>query len=322
MKRSLDHDDRQNHKMRKVTFDSNVRRGSSLERIKQTTSNEELFLQTLNQFNPVEHSRFEAFKRCSLPSKAISNFVAACLLDSNKMSSRHRINQIHLIGGGGGGGSDGGSDGDGGSGSGSGNDGNYAECYNELPPSERAAIVASGGSTTAIHLEELVAPGSASKITAVVSTIAKIHAQRLIQSARAIATNEGYDIEKELLPRHLMEAHRIRSQHGQGFFMQSSSSSSSNACGVPSQRPLDGHAAVALGLPDKNRIKMQAALEAQQICDEMLNELITDEEEEEQQQQAEDIRNEVKEDEHSTDDALKNDGNINESTEDVVMIDS
>mmetsp|Transcript_6500 Transcript_6500/g.9880 ORF Transcript_6500/g.9880 Transcript_6500/m.9880 type:complete len:308 (-) Transcript_6500:74-997(-) len=307
MKRSLDHDDRQNHKMRKVTFDSNVRRGSSLERIKQTTSNEELFLQTLNQFNPVEHSRFEAFKRCSLPSKAISNFVAACLLDSNKMSSRHRINQIHLISGG--------------SGDGSG-DGNYAECFDELPPSERAAIVASGGSTTAIHLEELVAPGSASKITAVVSTIAKIHAQRLIQSARAIATNEGYDIEKELLPRHLMEAHRIRSQHGQGFFMQSSSSSSSNACGVPSQRPLDGHAAVALGLPDKNRIKMQAALEAQQICDEMLNELITDEEEEEQQQQAEDIRNEVKEDEHSTDDALKNDGNINESTEDVVMIDS
>mmetsp|Transcript_1232 Transcript_1232/g.1482 ORF Transcript_1232/g.1482 Transcript_1232/m.1482 type:complete len:135 (-) Transcript_1232:89-493(-) len=134
-----------------------------------------------------------------------------------------------------------------------------------------------------------------------------------------------------------MEAHRIRSQHGQGFFMQSSSSSSSNACGVPSQRPLDGHAAVAFGLPDKNRIKMQAALKAQQICDEMLNELITDGEEEEEEvveeekqqqqqqqeeEQAEGIINEVKEDEDSTDDALKNDGNLNESAEDVVMIDS
>ncbi len=225
-------------------------------------------LQTLNQFNEVEQSRFEAFKRCALSGDAISKFVAASLLDSNKVSSRHRINQINLIGGG------------------------DAECFDELPPSERAAIVASGregatASTTTTtnatpRLEELVAPGSASKITAVVSTLAKIYAQRLVQSARAIATNEGYDVNKAILPHHLMEAHRIRSQHGQGFFMQSPQRLdwiNNNACGVPSQ--LDGHAPVALGIPDKNRIKMQAALEAQKLCDEMLNNITEESENEE-----------------------------------------
>ncbi len=208
------------------------------------TPDEQLILQKLNQMSPSEQSRFEAFKQSTFSNTAVSNYIAACLIHSNKRSSRSRLNHIRLIGGGepavl----SSGENDSSDTCNKNDDKNNNHIEQHLQhqdqiIPPSERAAIEANSVLSSIHHhhhpeikLSNLVAPGTSSKITAVVTTLAKINAQRLVQSARIIATRDfKYDPTKPLLPKHLLEAHRrqMRNQNGNnGFFMKSSSSSPS-----------------------------------------------------------------------------------------------
>jgi hypothetical protein len=135
-------------------------------------------------------------------------------------------------------------------------------------------------SISKLKLPDIVAPGAASKITSVVSTLSKIHAQRLIKSARAIATSQGYQENEKILPCHLMEAHRVMTQYGGvygasgggTFFMEPAKKQmkglSTHSLGRSGN--LDGHCSVAFGGIDKNLIQYQAAMEAQKQYDEII----------------------------------------------------
>lgn len=131
-------------------------------------------------------------------------------------------------------------------------------------------------SISTLKLHDIVAPGAASKITSVVSTLSKIHAQRLIKSARAIATSQGYKEDEKILPHHLMEAHRVMTQYGGGgggtFFMQPTRKQmkglSSHSLGRSGN--LDGHCSVVISGIDRNLIQYQAAMEAQNQYDEIM----------------------------------------------------
>ncbi len=298
--------------------------------------------QRIKQMNQLEQSRYEAFKQSTFSSTAVSNYIAACLIHSNKRSSRNRLNQIRLLGTSNAesdsdinDGNLGQGDGDEGDGQGDGDDEGEGIVRNDdiveerrynqqiVPPSERAAVeansilssihlMADSHDSTATHthtkLSDLVAPGAASKITAVVTTLAKINAQRLIQSARNIATNDyNYDQNKPLLPQHLMEAHRrqSRNQNGKnnGFFMNLSSSSSltqrhpSFLSGYCSIGNMDGcstngmdrggsfnkeHISSTSSSEEQNRIKYMAALQAQEEFDKIFLSGEMDQEKEEE----------------------------------------
>jgi len=104
----------------------------------------------------------------------------------------------------------------------------------------------SGGTIQGVvpPLDQLVVPNSASEIVAVVSTLAKCYAQRLVSAARRVAdaeveeeqksrhestteastkttTSATATVQKPISPRHLLEAHRYRSREGldPGFWM-------------------------------------------------------------------------------------------------------
>ena len=276
-------------KKRRVQF-SNI--GSA-----NTPNSTELMKQTeVHQFeNPINQSRFEAFKRCTFASDAVSNFIACCLLHASEQSYHRRINNLNLIGGSGSSlfgkneSHDTTSSGD------KDNKEDKKETHNQgadsakkdqnnlnlvkQPKSAPHSVLLAYSQyhhvneQNAPQLADLVAPGAASKITSVVITLAKINAQRLIRSARAIATAEGYSEDQKILPRHLMEAHRVRTQYMNGFFMQpplNQPKGVSHSTGVRSAS-LDSNFAAALGKLDKNQIQYQAALEAQTIYDEIMS---------------------------------------------------
>ena len=241
--------------------------------------------QTLNLLNEKEQSRFEAFTRCTFSGDAVSNFIAACLIHSKEQSEFRRVHNLHLIGGD--------ANGNGGKKK-SGIQIGSSVTHDDAPESISAdgnnsvdngnttaniidattpIIMSHQNYTTTPPLSDLVAPGTASKITSVVTTIAKIHAQRLVQSARSIASAQGYNTNEKLQMHHLMEAHRARSkQHARsGFFMQSQSSRSqfqSNYC----HTSIDGNFSAAFGRVDKSRLQYQAALQAQKIYDKIIHE--------------------------------------------------
>ena len=150
----------------------------------------------------------------------------------------------------------------------------------QIPPSWSAFHKTNNHQTPS--LSNLVAPGSASKITSVVTTIAKIHAQRLVQSARSIASAQGYSKDEKLQIHHLMEAHRVRSKYKSGFFMHSSSSthqSNTNNNNYMNRddhhsnctsMSMDSNFAAAFGRLDKNRVQYEAALQAQEMYDKIM----------------------------------------------------
>jgi len=232
-------------KIRRVTFE--YVRNQSLEET--ATPDGQLMFNALNQLNQNDQSRFEAYKRCTLPSDAISNFIASSLLHLNKDSARHRMNCIDLLGGV------------------SNNIGNNESLLGELNASERDAATNHKYDEIRPSLAKLVAPGNAGKITSIVSTLAKINAQRLVQSARMIASSEGYDADKKLLPRHLAEAHRIKSKHGSGFFMQGNVLSSGGGGGSDG---LSSGGGCGNSAADNDHIKFQAALKAQELYDSLI----------------------------------------------------
>lgn len=135
-------------------------------------------------------------------------------------------------------------------------------------------------------LDQLVVPTSASEIVAVVSTLAKCYAQRLVSAARRVA-DAGDDQERQeaptakspaiaqkpISPQHLLEAHRYRSRAGldPGFWMadrvvdvhgRKEASSSSIRASVGTSE------AAALGTEDRTRSCFLAAIAAQESYDE------------------------------------------------------
>ena len=240
----------------------------------------------------MEQSRFEAFQQSTFSNTAVSNFIAACLIHANKRSARGRLNHIRLLGGEDGVGS-----------SRTTNDLNDGEISNNepssyerqqqqqqqqyhMPPSERAAVEAHSILSSLHHqtlneennnnerpkLSDLVAPGTASKITAVVTTLAKINAQRLIQSARNLATNDyNYDSNQPILPQHLLEAHRRqgRNQSGKsGFFMDLSSSTSAGSVMLEESTATTlSSENMTVSSNEQNQMKYMAALQAQEEFD-------------------------------------------------------
>jgi len=157
-----------------------------------------------------------------------------------------------------------------------------------------------GGGGVPPPLDQLVVPNSASEIVAVVSTLAKCYAQRLVSAARRVldAEEEGQGrlndpslrrdaaaaatakgrapvtstAQKPISPQHLLEAHRYRSriQLDPGFWMadrvvdvrrrKEASSSTHASVGISE--------AAALGTEDRTRSCFLAAIAAQDAYDE------------------------------------------------------
>ena len=158
-------------------------------------------------------------------------------------------------------------------------------------------------------LSNLVVPNSASEIVAVVSTLAKCYAQRLVSAAKRVADAEEEErkmTEEEgttdtdatslssstitatpLQPHHFLEAHRHRARAGidPGFWMASEGSVTRRSGGLGYKQGAVGIVeAAAIGTVDRDRENYLAALEAQECCD---HKAAKQEEEEKKQEQEE-----------------------------------
>mmetsp|Transcript_8414 Transcript_8414/g.18191 ORF Transcript_8414/g.18191 Transcript_8414/m.18191 type:complete len:387 (-) Transcript_8414:151-1311(-) len=136
-----------------------------------------------------------------------------------------------------------------------------------------------GASARIPPLENLVVPGSASEIVAVVSTLAKCYGQRLVAAAKRVADAEEEEKEmdgtssssmaqKPLLPHHFLEAHRHRARAGvdPGFWMADRTKVGKR--GYEFKKGGVGTAeAAALGTVDRDRACHLAALAAQDEFD-------------------------------------------------------
>lgn len=141
----------------------------------------------------------------------------------------------------------------------------------------------SGTSGQTPPLDNLVVPGSASEIVAVVSTLAKCYGQRLVAAAKRVADSEEEEknmnettsatddssttTPKPLQPHHLLAAHRHRARAGldPGFWMADSGS-------VYNRGGVGVAEAAALGTVDRDRACYLAALELQDAYDKAENE--------------------------------------------------
>jgi hypothetical protein len=174
-----------------------------------------MMAQMLSTFSKLEQSRFEAFQRASFPADAMGKWIAACL------SHRFRV---------------------------------YAETSASPPTTTtRATSVAAAtsnnnaiihNSSTSRPLSDLVAVGQEGEICMVVGVLAKIYAQRLVQTAirqRAAAAaaaaatassnpsivsvpsqQQPQQQPQALLPSDILKAHEERRRLGldPGFFLQ------------------------------------------------------------------------------------------------------
>jgi hypothetical protein len=207
--------------------------------------------QVLNTLNKLEKSRFEAFRRSTLPGNAVSEYIAHLLLLQNEHLVARTKASSRLLGAGLGMG---------------------------LPHLERAVL--QQGSKTPQHayqksskpghiatkkvtrpLHDLVSPNNADSIVVVASSLAKVYAQRLVTAAKRVAIAEGKYVEgTPLQPHQLEQAHEARVQAGldPGFFLQKPSRHGI-VCGKV--------AAAALGRVDRHDLLRQAALQAQEEYD-------------------------------------------------------
>ena len=152
------------------------------------------------------------------------------------------------------------------------------------------------GSTTIPQLDQLVVPSSAPEIVAVISTLAKSYAQRLVSAARRVA-NAEHEQQKcldesstkeetasssatatatatPILPHHLLEAHRYRSRVGldPGFWMTErvdvdGSSRKATSSIHHASSSVGTSEAAALGIQDRTRSCFLAAIAAQDAYD-------------------------------------------------------
>ena len=132
-------------------------------------------------------------------------------------------------------------------------------------------------------LDQLVVPNSASEIVAVVSTLAKSYAQRLVSAARRVADakEEGeknglHDdgststAQTPISPQHLLEAHRYRSRAGldPGFWMSDSvvvNNGRKKTSSIPAGVGMSE--AAALGTEDRTRSCFLASIAVQDAYD-------------------------------------------------------
>jgi hypothetical protein len=209
----------------------------------------------LSTLNSLEKSRFEAFRRCTLPSNAIREYIAHLLLQHQERLVGRCHASTGLLGT---------------SGFGTG-----------LPHLERAMIAKPGRYATAARttskeknvnrpLDDLVQPGDADSIVVVVSALAKAYAQRLVTAARRVASvMEGYSSygataeheQKPLQVEHIQMAYDARVQAGidPGFFLARPKSVVSSVVGKI--------AAAAVGVVDRHELMRLAALQAQEDYD-------------------------------------------------------
>jgi hypothetical protein len=200
--------------------------------------------QVLSTFHRMEQSRFEAFRRCTFPSDAISQYIAFCLQQHYERTYARTTKAQQLTD----------SQGIGVS------DVVYARALSNPP---------SFFESKQQQLSDLCAVGQAEEITAVVSTCAKLYAQRLVTAARRVAMYvEGIGEDDPLLPHHILQAHAARTKAGvdPGFFLQSSSGSSN----MPVYQ--DSVGAAALGTIHRSDLLLYAALEAQEEYDKYVEE--------------------------------------------------
>lgn len=183
--------------------------------------------QVLSTLNRLEQSRFEAFRRSTLPSNAVSSIVAHNLLLHNEHLVGRQQTQGLLLG------------------------------ASESIPSKQS----SGGSSRHERpLHDLVAPGHADSIVVVVTSLAKAYAQRLVAAARRVASAQGYPEDRGITVEQIQQAQDARLAAGldPGFFLQSGTTR-----GVGTGKL----ASAALGKVDRHDMLRQAALEAQEEYD-------------------------------------------------------
>jgi hypothetical protein len=172
----------------------------------------------------MEYAQYEAYRRSTFRGDLVSKFVASCLIQIEQERFAQRANSKDFLS----------SHGD--------NSVNVTtrqlqendkeeellELRLNLHPIERQRPdrenTGSDVEGDNLQLDPLVEPHTAPDITIAVSSLAKSYAHRLIQASRSISAEQKYDEHAPLLPTHVLEAYRQRSQSGldPGFFLQPS----------------------------------------------------------------------------------------------------
>ena len=231
-----------------------------------------------------QRAQFEAYRNVTFPADAVAAYVSHRLCHNEERRYVRRHGTAAVLGGGrGSGGAEGGSGvGDTGLGvvahSGWGEAAlrrcpyvDHAESQSASAASASASALASPTTVTATAppLRDMVAPETEQEVTAVVSALAKLHAQRLVAAARRLATAEGHPLHEPLRPHHVVRAKRYRTEAGldPGFFMSAGGGGQMGATGAGAGAGAGGScgaaAAAALDRVDSHRLKMEAAIEAQ-----------------------------------------------------------
>lgn len=191
--------------------------------------------QVLSTFDRLEQSRFEAFRRSVFPADAISNYISHSLAVSHERATSQHKQQ-------------------------------YTQIGKRLLACANSGVTAGSKQHPQLRpLRDMVAPDQAEEITAVVSTLAKAYAQRLVTSARRVA---AYSEESEALTvQHVLQAHRSRTKVGldPGFFLQAPVEPFSTV-------ENESIVAAALGRVNRVELKRNAALAAEEAYDKYMRE--------------------------------------------------
>ena len=239
-----------------------------------------LMAHALRALTSHQRGQFGAYRAAAFPADAVAAYVSHRLCHNEERRYVRRHGTAGVLGGGGTGEEDGAV---GGGGVGIGvvpHSGWGRQALRRCPyvdhVEEAAAATAASSPTTvaAPPLRDMVAPETEQEITAVVSALAKLHAQRLVAAARRLATAQGHPLSEPLRPHHIVQAKRYRTEAGldPGFFMgigggggndrAAATSAVGAACGGGGAA-----AAAALDMVDAHRLKMEASLEAQREYD-------------------------------------------------------
>ena len=240
-----------------------------------------LMAHALDALTPRQRAQFEAYRNAVFPADAVAAYVSHRLCHNEEKRYVRRHGTAGVLGGG-----------RGGEGGGSGlgvvpHSGwgevalrrcpyvDHAESSASTTATSTCSSTASASATSpttvaAPPLRDMVAPETEQEITAVVSALAKLHAQRLVAAARRLATAEGHPQNEPLRPYHVVQAKRYRTQAGldPGFFMGIGGDGGGRiAAGGASGGGGGAAAAAALDVVDVHRLKMEAAFEAQRKYD-------------------------------------------------------
>ena len=231
-------------------------------------------------------AQFEAYRNVAFPADAVAAYVSHRLCHNEERRYVRRHGTAGVLGGGrgGGGGARGGEDGVGVGETGLGviahsgwGEAALRRCpyvhhaESQLASAASASTASASASPTTVTatappLRDMVAPETEQEVTAVVSALANLHAQRLVAAARRLATAEGHPLHEPLRPHHVVQAKRYRTEAGldPGFFMGAGGSGGDGQMGATGAGGSCGAAAAAaLDVVDIHRLKMEAAIEAQ-----------------------------------------------------------